>query len=73
MNTSVADILSRLENADNKSKSVLENELVGFGGKAVPELVKNLAIVRGTVRGVVAMTLIRIGEPSIECLKSSSW
>lgn len=72
MNTSVADILSRLENADNKSKSVLENELVGFGGKAVPELVKNLAIVRGTVRGVVAMTLIRIGEPSIECLKKAA-
>lgn len=72
MNTSVVDILSRLENADNKSKSVLENELVGFGGKAVPELVKNLAIVRGTVRGVVAMTLIRIGEPSIECLKKAA-
>lgn len=72
MNNSVADILSRLENADNKSKSILENELVQFGTQAVPELVKNLTVVRGTVRGVVAMTLIRIGEPSIECLKKAA-
>ena len=42
MNNSVADILTKLENADNKSKSLLENELVNFGEKAVPELVKNL-------------------------------
>lgn len=72
MNSSVADILSKLENADNKSKSILENELVGFGGKAVPELVENLSVVRGAVRGVVAMTLIRIGEPSVEFLKKAA-
>lgn len=72
MSNSIADILTKLENADNKSKSVLENELVGFGGQAVPELVKNLSVVRGSVRGVVAMTLIRIGEPSIECLKKAA-
>ena len=72
MSNSIADILTKLENADNKSNSVLENELVGFGGQAVPELVKNLSVVRGSVRGVVAMTLIRIGEPSIECLKKAA-
>lgn len=72
MNNSVADILSKLENADVKSKNALENELVTIGGQAVPELVKNLSIVRGTVRGVVAMTLIRIGAPSVEFLKKAA-
>lgn len=72
MNNSVAAILSKLEKADNKSKSMLENQLVNFGGQAVPELVKNLSIVKGSVRGVVAMTLIRIGEPSIEVLREAA-
>ena len=72
MNNSVADILSKLENADNVSKNKLENELVNFGGTAVPELVRNLSIVTGKVRGVVAMTLIRIGAPSIEFLKKAA-
>lgn len=72
MNNSVADILSKLENADVKNKNALENELVTIGGQAVPELVKNLSVVRGTVRGVVAMTLIRIGAPSVEFLKKAA-
>lgn len=72
MNNSVADILSKLENADVKSKNAMENELVTIGGQAVPELVKNLSVVRGTVRGVVAMTLIRIGAPSVEFLKKAA-
>lgn len=69
MSNSVADILSKLENADNKSKNLLENELVNYGGTAVPELVENLSVVRGSVRGVIAMTLIRIGQPAIKFLK----
>ena len=72
MTNSVADILSKLENADVKSKNALENELVTIGGQAVPELVRNLSVVRGTVRGVVAMTLIRIGAPSVEFLKKAA-
>ena len=72
MNNSVADILLKLENADVKSKNALENELVTIGGQAVPELVRNLSVVRGTVRGVVAMTLIRIGAPSVEFLKKAA-
>ena len=72
MNNSVADILSKLENADVKIKNALENELVTIGGQAVPELVRNLSVVRGTVRGVVAMTLIRIGEASVEYLKKAA-
>ena len=72
MNNSVADILSKLENADVKSKNALENELVTICGQAVPELVRNLSVVRGTVRGVVEMTLIRIGAPSVEFLKKAA-
>ena len=72
MGNSIADILTKLENADNKSKSVLENELVTIGSNAVPELVNNLSVVRGSVRGVIAMTLIRIGQPSIEFLKKAA-
>ncbi len=72
MHNSISDILNKLENADNKIKSILENELVQFGKNAVPELVKNLSVVSGSVRGVVAMTLIRIGEPSIEFLKKAA-
>lgn len=72
MDNKVVDILTKLETADNKSKSILENELVGFGGKIVPELVENLSLVTGTVRGVIAMTLIRIGQPSIDFLKKAA-
>jgi hypothetical protein len=72
MNNSVADILMKLENADNKSKNALENELVNYGEKAIPELVKNLSVVTGSVRGVVAMTLIRIGNSSIDFLKKAA-
>ena len=72
MNNSIAAILSELENADNKNKSILENKLVNFGGQAVPELVKNLSVVKGSVRGVVAMTLIRIGEPAVAFLREAA-
>ncbi|MCR5261880.1 MAG: hypothetical protein K6C94_08605 [Candidatus Gastranaerophilales bacterium] len=72
MKNSVADILLRLENADNKNKNMLENELVNFGDTAVPELVKNLSIVKGSVRGIIAMTLIRIGQPAVALLKEAA-
>jgi len=72
MTSSVENILSQLENADNKSKSALENKLVSIGTDAVPELVEKLSLVRGTVRGVIAMTLIRIGEASVDCLRKAA-
>ena len=68
INNSVEYFLSKLEGADNKSKNEIENRLVSIGDKAVPELVEQLQVVKGTVRGIVAMTLIRIGKPSIEYL-----
>lgn len=72
MTSSIDSILAQLENADNKNKSILENELVEIGNEAVPELVKTLSVAKGTVRGVIAMTLIRIGRASIDCLKKAA-
>ena len=66
---SIKYFLTQLENADSKSKSEIENMLVNIGSAAVPVLVEQLQCVKGAVRGVVAMSLIRIGEPSIPCLK----
>lgn len=66
---SIKYFLTQLENADNKSKSDIENMLVNIGSAAVPVLVEQLQTVKGSVRGVVAMSLIRIGTPCIPCLK----
>jgi hypothetical protein len=68
----VDEILVKLETADNTTKNMLENELVEQGSAVVPELVTKLQSVKGIKRGVVAMTLIRIGEASIECLKKAA-
>ena len=66
---SIKYFLTQLETADNKSKAEIETMLVNVGSAAVPVLVEQLQTVKGAVRGVVAMTLIRIGEPSVDCLK----
>ena len=68
----VDEILCKLETADNTTKNKLENELVEQGSAVVAELVDKLQVVRGIKRGVVAMTLIRIGEASVECLKKAA-
>ena len=70
--SSVNEILSELENADNITKNKLENELVSIGTSAVPQLVDQLQVVRGIKRGVVAMTLIRIGDASVEYLRKAA-
>ena len=66
---SVKEILSMLNESD---KNEIENMLVGIGTPAVPELVEQLQVVRGLKRGVVAMTLIRIGEASVEYLRKAA-
>lgn len=66
---SIKYFLTKLESADNKSKNEIENMLVKIGSAAVPVLVEQLQFVTGHVRGVVAMSLIRIGESSIPCLQ----
>ena len=68
----VDEILVKLETADNTTKNKLENELVEQGSAVIPALVNKLQEVRGVKRGVVAMTLIRIGEASIECLRKAA-
>ena len=68
----VDEILCKLETADNMTKNQLENKLVEQGSAVVPELVTKLQSVKGVKRGVVAMTLIRIGEASIEYLKRAA-
>ena len=68
----VDEILVKLETADNTTKNMLENELVEQGSAVVPELVDKLQSVKGVKRGVVAMTLIRIGEASVEYLRKAA-
>ena len=66
---SVKEILSMLNESD---KNEIENMLGGIGTPAVPELLEQLQVVRGLKRGVVAMTLIRIGDSSIDYLKKAA-
>ena len=68
----VDEIICKLETADNMTKNQLENKLVEQGSAVVPELVTKLQSVRGIKRGVVAMTLIRIGEASVEYLRKAA-
>ena len=69
---SVNEILSKLENADNVTKNKLENHLVSIGTSVVPQLVDQLQVVRGVKRGVVAMTLIRLGDVSVSYLEKAA-
>ena len=69
---SVNEILSELENADNTTKNQIENELVSIGESVVPQLVDQLQVVRGIKRGVVAMTLIRLGDASVKYLEKAA-
>ena len=70
--SSIQYFLSKLESADNIAKSEIENKLVSIGKTAVPELVDQLQVIQGVKRGVVAMTLIRIGDASVEYLQEAA-
>ena len=72
MQNSIEYFLTKLENADNIAKNEIENKIVNIGSDAIPELVNTLQVVRGIKRGVVAMSLIRIGEDSIKYLKEAA-
>ena len=69
---SVNDILKDLENVYNSTKNKVENELVSIGEAVLPELVSQLQVVRGIKRGVVAMTLIRLGNASVKYLEEAA-
>lgn len=68
----INEILSKLDTADNSTKNELENKLVSIGDKAVPVLVEELQSIRGLKRGVIAMTLIRLGRQSIKYLEDAA-
>lgn len=66
------EALDELETVDNSTKNKVENELVSVGTAAIPSLVDKLQVVRGIKRGVVAMTLIRLGDASVEYLNKAA-
>ncbi len=67
----VLGLLSELETADNKVKNEIENKLVVLGRNFIPELVRKLQAVKGNVRGVIAMVLIRIGSESVAHIENA--
>ena len=59
-----------LSDVDTNTKNDVENSIVALGEKVVDALVDKLKTLKGLKRGIVAMSLIRIGESSIEPLKA---
>ena len=57
-----------LSDVDNTTKNDVENTIVAMGAKVVNVLVEKLQTLKGLQRGIVAMSLIRIGESSREPL-----
>ena len=57
-----------LSDVDNSTKNDVENTIVAMGAKVVHALVEKLRTLKGLQRGIVAMSLIRIGESSREPL-----
>ncbi len=68
----VNEILSKLDTADNTNKNELENKLVSIGDQALPLLVEELQSIRGLKRGIIAMTLIRLGHQSVKYLQDAA-
>ena len=66
------EILTKLDTVDNSNKNELENKLVSFGGEALPYLVEEMQSIRGLKRGVIAMTLIRLGQQSVKYLEDAA-
>ena len=59
-----------LSDIDSTTKNDVENKIVAMGERVVDALVNKLRTLTGLKRGVVAMSLIRIGESSIAPLKA---
>lgn len=65
-------LINKLTDADNALKNEIENKIVKLneaGEGIVDFLVNLLPDLKGVQRGVVAMSLIRIGEPAVKPLK----
>ena len=59
-----------LNDVDPSTKNDVENSIVAMGAKVVNILVEKLQTLKGLQRGIVAMSLIRIGESSVEPLRA---
>lgn len=59
-----------LADVDSSTKNDVENSIVALGAKAVNALVDKLRTLKGLQRGVVAMSLIRIGQSAVAPLKA---
>lgn len=66
------NLIGSLSTADNVIKNEIENKIVKMGESAVDFLVDKLPNLKGVERGVVAMSLIRIGESAIAPLKKQA-
>jgi len=65
-------LISKLKDADNTLKNEIENTIVQMGSDVANCLVNLLPDLTGSQRGVVAMSLIRIGEGAIEPLQAKA-
>ncbi len=62
-NTSISEKLDYLlSDVDTTTKNDVENSIVAMGSRAVNSLIEKLRTLKGLQRGIVAMSLIRIGE-----------
>jgi len=59
-----------LSDVDNSTKNDVENSIVAMGERVVDVLVDKLRTLKGLKRGIVAMSLIRIGQSSIAPLRA---
>ena len=59
-----------LSAVEPSTKNDVENSIVALGAKAVNALIDKLGTLKGLPRGVVAMSLIRIGESAVAPLKA---
>ena len=59
-----------LSSVTTSNKNDVENSIVALGERVVDALVDKLRTLKGLQRGVVAMSLIRIGESSVAPLKA---
>ncbi|MBQ8848341.1 MAG: hypothetical protein IJ003_05290 [Candidatus Gastranaerophilales bacterium] len=58
-----------LQDVDATTKNDVENSIVAMGARVVNILVDKLRTLKGIQRGIVAMSLIRIGQSAVAPLK----
>jgi len=69
-NTTLSEKLDYLlADVDTTTKNDVENSIVAMGARVAKILVDKLKTLKGIQRGIVAMSLIRIGEDAIAPLK----